>query len=164
MNDSGWFQIPTDPSTEPVVNGNGNLSVLIGQFTIPSDAALSGLINVQGEFDGVTDVSDDLIPGKREMRVTLKPTARALGLTLDDVARQLRQGFYGGEAVRLYRGRDQVKVRVRYPDDERHSIADLETLRITTVGGQEIPFMEVANVVWARGYAGPKRRSGSSRP
>ena len=43
---------------------------------------------------------------------------------------------------------------MRYPDDERHSIADLETLRITTAGGQEIPFMEVANVVWARGYAG----------
>jgi len=106
------------------------------------------------EFEGVTNVASDLIPGKREMRVTLKPTARALGLTLDDVARQLRQGFYGGEAVRLYRGRDQVKVRVRYPDDERRSIVDLESLRITTPLGQEVPFLAVADVTWARGYAG----------
>lgn len=106
------------------------------------------------EFQGVTNVASDLIPGKREMRVTLKPTARALGLTLDDVAQQLRQGFYGGEAVRLYRGRDQVKVRVRYPDNERRSVVDLESVRITTPMGQEVPFLEVANVNWARGYAG----------
>jgi len=106
------------------------------------------------EFEGVINVSDDLTLGKREMRVTLKPTARALGLTLDDVASQLRQGFFGGEAVRLYRGRDQVKVRVRYPDDERRSLVDLETLRITTPQGKEIPFVEVADVTWARGYAG----------
>ncbi len=105
------------------------------------------------EFEGVTNVSDDLITGKREMRVTLKPSARALGLTLFDVAEQLRNGFYGGEAVRLYRGRDEVKVRVRYPDAERRSVADLESLRIKTVQGREIPFTEVADVHWASGYA-----------
>ena len=115
------------------------------------------------EFDGVVNVSDDLIPGKRELRVTLRPSARVLGLTLDDVARQLRLGFFGGEAVRLRRGRDEVIVRVRYPDDERRSVMDLESLRVTTVRGDKIPFLEAADVEWARGYAnimhqGAKRR------
>ncbi|MGB2986433.1 MAG: efflux RND transporter permease subunit, partial [Phycisphaerae bacterium] len=82
------------------------------------------------EFEGLYDVQDDLIPGKRELRVTLRQQARALGLTLDDVARQLRYGFYGGEAVRLQRGREQVKVRIRYPESQRRSITDLESVRI----------------------------------
>jgi multidrug efflux pump subunit AcrB len=115
------------------------------------------------EFDGVGNVADDLIPGKRELRVTLRPSARVLGLTLDDVAKQLRLGFFGGEAVRLRRGRDEVIVRVRYPDDERRSVMDLENLRVTTARGHKIPFLEAADVEWARGYAnimhqGAKRR------
>lgn len=105
------------------------------------------------EFEGVTDVSDDLIPGKRELRISLKTSARSLGLTLEDVAKQIRHGFFGGEAVRLYRGRDQVKVRVRYPDNERRSISQLENLRIATPRGNEIPFLEVADIKWDRGYA-----------
>ncbi|UCF35189.1 MAG: efflux RND transporter permease subunit, partial [Phycisphaerales bacterium] len=64
-------------------------------------------------YEGVTDVYLDLVPGKRELRVNLRPAARALGLTLEDVATQLRQGFYGGEAVKLQRGGEEVVVRVR---------------------------------------------------
>ncbi len=115
------------------------------------------------EFSGLYDVHDDLIPGKRELRVTLKPQARPLGLTLDDVARQLRYGFYGGEAVRLQRGRDQVKVRVRLPEDERRSITDLESVRIMTPSHHEVPFLEVVDVEWARGYAFIMHQDGKRR-
>jgi multidrug efflux pump subunit AcrB len=104
------------------------------------------------EFAGVTNVTDDLVPGKRELRVSLRPSARTLGLTLEDVAKQLRIGFHGGEAVRLYRDRDQVKVRVRLPEEGRRSISDVEYLRINTPLGHEVPFLEVADVSWGRGY------------
>jgi multidrug efflux pump subunit AcrB len=115
------------------------------------------------EFEGVTDVHDGLVPGKRELRVKLRPAARALGLTLDDVARHLRHGFFGGEAVRLQRGRDQVKVRVRYPAEERRSITDLEDERIATPLGDEVPFREVADVQWVRRYASVEHQHGKRR-
>lgn len=115
------------------------------------------------EFEGLHDIRDDLIPGKRELHVTLKPHARALGLTLDDVAKQLRYGFYGGEALRLQRGRDLVKVRVRLPAEERRSITDLERIRIKTPRGGEVPFLEVADVAWARGYAFIMHQDGKRR-
>ncbi len=115
------------------------------------------------EFEGLHDVQDDLIPGKRELRVSLRPQARTLGLTLEDVARQLRYGFYGGEAVKLQRGRDQVTVRVRFPEEERRSITDLEDVRIKTPSGHEVPFLEVADIEWARGYAYIMHQDGKRR-
>ena len=114
-------------------------------------------------FAGVTEVQVDLVPGKRELQVSLKPMARTLGLTLDDVARQLRYGYFGGEALRVYRGRDQVTVRVRYADNERESIAALEALRIKTHTGREIPFREVADVVRQRGYRNIMHQNGKRR-
>jgi len=105
------------------------------------------------EFEGTTNVGDDLLAGKRELRVTLKPSVRTLGLTLEDVAKQLRHGFFGGEAVKLRRGREEVTVRVRYPEDERRSLLDLENMRVTTLHGEQVPFLEVANLQWGRGYA-----------
>lgn len=114
-------------------------------------------------FAGVTSVHSDLTPGKRELRVTLKSSSRMLGLTLQDVAQQLRYGFFGGEAVRLQRDWDEVKVRVRYPEAERASIEDLETLRVKTPTGQEVPFLEVANVRWARGHAQIMHQDGQRR-
>ncbi len=115
------------------------------------------------EFDGVTDVHQDLIPGKRQLRMKLRPAARALGLTLDDVALQLRHGFFGGEAIRLQRGAEEVIVRVRYPESERESLADLENERIQTPGGDVVPFHEVVEVEWARGYATIIHQNGKRR-
>ncbi len=115
------------------------------------------------EFDGVTDVHHDLIPGKRQLRIKLRPAARALGLTLDDVATQLRHGFFGGEAIRLQRGNEEVKVRVRYPADERASISDLENERIATPRGDVVPFSEVADIEWGRGYASIQHQDGKRR-
>ena len=91
--------------------------------------------------------------GKVEVKLNLEPEARTLGLTLADLARQVRAGFYGDEAMRIQRGRDEVKVMVRYPEDERRSLGHIESMRIRTPGGAEVPFNRVATVEIGRGYA-----------
>ncbi|ETW98056.1 MAG: hypothetical protein ETSY1_20340 [Candidatus Entotheonella factor] len=106
-----------------------------------------------GTYPGVFDIQDDFRPGKVEMRLALKPEARVLGLTLADLARQMRQGFFGAEALRVQRGRDDVSVMVRYPESERRALGDVENMRIRTPDGREIPFGEVASVTLQRGYA-----------
>ncbi len=87
------------------------------------------------------------------MRLTLKPEARVLGLTVADLARQMRQAFFGAEALRVQRGRDDVSVMVRYPPSERRALGDVENMRIRTPDGREIPFGEVASVTLERGYS-----------
>ena len=104
-------------------------------------------------YPGVTDISDSFRQGKVEMKLRLKPGARTLGLTLADLARQVRAGFYGDEAMRIQRGRDEVKVMVRYPADERRSLGDIEAMRIRTPAGAAVPFNQVAEVTMGRGYA-----------
>jgi len=116
-----------------------------------------------GGYAGVSGVEHDLRPGKREVRVRLKPLARTLGVTLEDVARQLRSGFYGGEAVRVRRGRDEVRVQVRYPDRQRMSIGDIETLRVRAPDGRELPFRELADCTVERGYGSVQRQQGHRR-
>ena len=95
---------------------------------------------------GVTDVRDDQTLGKRELDLALKPTARTLGITLDDLARQVRGAFFGDEVYRLQRGRDEVRVYVRLPESERNTLADLQDYRIRTPTGGAAPLSEVADV------------------
>ena len=87
------------------------------------------------------------------MKLGIKPAAEGLGLSLQDLGRQVRQAFYGEEAQRIQRGRDDVRVMVRYPRDERRSIGDLENMRIRTPDGGEVPFGQVAVVEPGRGFA-----------
>ncbi len=111
-------------------------------------------------YAGVSDIESNILPGKREVRIRLKPLAQTLGITLDEVAGQLRRGFYGGEAVRVQRDRDEVRVQVRLPNDERKSIADIENIRIQSGHRQEIPFRELADIEIERGYASIHRQNG----
>jgi multidrug efflux pump subunit AcrB len=106
-----------------------------------------------GEYTGVFEIADSFVPGKREIKLGIKPAAEVLGLTLSDLARQVRQAFYGEEAQRIQRGRDDVRVMVRYPRAERRSLGNLENMRIRTPDGLEVPFSEVANAEPGRGYA-----------
>ena len=129
------------------------------ELSIAADEVCAAL----GKFAGVTGIEHDLLPGRREIRVKLKPLARTLGTALDDLARQLRNGFYGGEAVRVQRARDEVRVQVRYPDRQRRSIADLENIRIRGAGGREIPFREVADYEIGRGYTTIQHQNGKRR-
>ncbi len=111
-------------------------------------------------YDGVYQIGDTYRPGKNEMRIKLRPEARTLGLTLDDLARQVYAGFYGEEALRLQRGRDDIRVKVRYTAKERSRLAELEQVRVRTPQGFEVPFYTVAQVSFERGYSDIVREDG----
>ena len=115
------------------------------------------------EFAGVSGIETDLHTGKREIRVELNPLARTLGITVDDLAKHLRSGFFGGEAVRIQRGRNEVRVQVRYPDEQRKSITDIENIRIQSAGGDGIPFLELADYSIQHGYSSIYRQDGKRR-
>ena len=103
-------------------------------------------------YPGVFDVSDSYLPGKKEMQINLKPEAQSLGLTLHDLAAQVRHAFQGAEALRLQRDRDEVKVLVCYPQTERISLKNIEKMRIRTKEGDEVPFSLAAKVKMEQGY------------
>lgn len=104
------------------------------------------------EFSGVIDVSDSNRPGKDEVRfIRLTPAGEALGLRLDDVARQVRDAFYGNEVQRLQRGRDEVKVMVRYPEGDRRTLRSLEDMKIRTPQGDAVPIQQVVEYEYDRG-------------
>ena len=111
-------------------------------------------------YDGVYQIGDTYRPGKNEMRIRLRPEARTLGITLDDLARQIYAGFYGEEALRLQRGRDDIRVKVRYTAEERSRLAELDQVRIRTPQGFEVPFYSVAQVTFERGYSDIVREDG----
>jgi multidrug efflux pump subunit AcrB len=120
------------------------------------DTLLSAVERLKGiiaEYPGTKDVADSFLPGKKELKLTLTPEGRAVGLTLSDLARQVRAGFYGQEVQRVQRGRDDVRVMVRYPEAERRSLGDIERMRVRLPDGSEVPFATVASIEEGRGYA-----------
>jgi multidrug efflux pump subunit AcrB len=108
-------------------------------------------------YPGVFDIGDSFLQGKPEMQLKLKPAARSLGLTLDDLAKQVRHAFYGAEAMRFQRDQDEVKVLVLYPEAERKSLGHVEEMRIRSPDGSEVPFSQVAEVNMEQGYASVQR-------
>jgi len=108
-------------------------------------------------YPGVFDVADSFRAGKQEIKLAVLPGAQALGIDLEDLARQVRRAFYGEEAQRIQRGRDDVKVMVRYPEHQRRSLADLANLRIRTAEGGEVPFYTVARAERGYGFASIQR-------
>ena len=98
------------------------------------------------KIEGVIDISDSNSLGKRQVVLeSLLPAGESMGLRLSDVATQLRQGFYGEEVQRLQRGRDEVKVMVRYPKGDRSSLEDVEQIKIRTRAGDEVPLSALVN-------------------
>jgi multidrug efflux pump subunit AcrB len=120
-------------------------------------AASDRLKGILRNYTGVSDIADDFEPGKAELKLKLQETGRNLGLTLSDLARQVRQGFYGDEVQRIQRGRDDIRVMVRYPESQRRSLADVENMRIRLPDGTQIPFKTVAEVQYGRGYSAIRR-------
>jgi multidrug efflux pump subunit AcrB len=112
------------------------------------------------EYTGVIDITDTFRAGKQEVQLELLPKARSLGLTMKDLGQQVRHAFYGYEAQRIQRGKDDVRVMVRYPENERRSLGDLENMRIRTLDGTEVPFSSVANATLSRGYTTINRVDG----
>ncbi len=97
------------------------------------------------EIAGVKDIRDDTPLGNNEFIVDIKPKGLALGFTLRDLTTQLRQGFYGQEVMRFQRGRDEMKIWVRFNKEDRISISQIENLKVITPTGDYVPFKEVAD-------------------
>ena len=96
------------------------------------------------QIKGVFDIRSDHAPGVKEIQLELRPEARTLGLTLEDMAQQARAAFFGEEALRVQRGQEEVRVYVRLPLAERDSITDVEKYLIRTPNHAEVPLSKVA--------------------
>ena len=121
--------------------------------------AASELEDKLGEYNGVFDILNSANTGGQEIRLEIRPEAEALGLTMSSLGRQVRQAFYGEEAQRIQRGQNELKVMVRYPLDDRRSVADLENMRIRTPQGDEVPFNSVAEVSFGQAYSSISRQN-----
>ncbi len=97
-------------------------------------------------YEGLYDIRNSYERGRPEIKLNIKPEAEALGITLQDLASQVRAGFYGTEVQRIQRGQDEVKVMVRFPQHERDSVGYLDNMKIRTPNGGRVPFQAVAEV------------------
>ncbi|MEN0005140.1 MAG: efflux RND transporter permease subunit [Bacteroidota bacterium] len=124
---------------------------LIGENYAELDAATNEIKSRMQALAELADVVDNNQEGLREINISLKEKARYLGLSLQDVVGQVRSGFFGSEVQRLQRGRDEVRVWVRYDQSDRQDITQLEDMRIRFADGREFPLSEVANLSMERG-------------
>ncbi|MEM1094637.1 MAG: efflux RND transporter permease subunit [Bacteroidota bacterium] len=111
-------------------------------------------------FAGVFDIKSDLSEGTPEIRLELTDEARTLGLTLQDVASQVRAAFFGDLALRVQRGQEDVRVYVRLPERERNALADAFDFRITTPQGGFVPLNRVAEVSIGEAPSSINRKEG----
>ncbi|MCG6973789.1 MAG: efflux RND transporter permease subunit [Desulfobacterales bacterium] len=111
-------------------------------------------------FPSVKDIDDGFAPGKQQVDFQIKPEARSLGLRSQEVARQVRNSYYGAEALRQQRGRNEVKVMVRLPKKERVSEYNLEEMILRTPAGKEIPLRSAVSINRGRAYTDINRRDG----
>ena len=109
------------------------------------------------QYPGVYDIRDSFEDGKPEIKLTVRPEAELLGLSTTELGRQVRQAFFGDEAQRIQRGRDDVRVMVRYPENERRDLSSLDTMRIRTSDGAQVPFGNVAAVEMGHGFSTIRR-------
>ena len=124
------------------------------------EAAATELAHALAGYAGVRDIDDGFARGKPQLSLTLKPEARSLGINATDLARQVRSAFYGAEALRQQRGRNEVRVMVRLPEHERRTAHTVEQLMLRTDGGGEIPLFQAAAVERGRAYTEIRRREG----
>lgn len=124
---------------------------IIGAAPDTLSAATKKIADKLGEYAGVYNIRDNLKTGQPQFRLLIKPDARSLGVTLNDLVSQLRGGFQGYEVQRFQQGQDDVKVQVRYPAAERKYFEDLRRARIRTANGSLVPLEVVADII--PGYA-----------
>ncbi len=124
---------------------------LLSSNSVQLNQAVDALKQDLTSISDLTDIQDTNKEGLKEISLSLKPKAFNLGLTLGDIMRTIRQGFFGAEIQRLQRGADEVKVWVRYKLDDRSSIADLSEMRIRTAGGLAVPLSDLVEFNTERG-------------
>ena len=142
-----FFTIEGGPAGSPIE------IQLIGDDFRQIEQAAAELKEELRTYPGTYDIVDDFKPGKPERRFRIRDGAQSIGVTMSDIARQLRQGFYGEEALRIQRGKDDVKVQVRYAEKDRRSLYTIEQARIRTPDGRQIPLSQVAEADSSRAYS-----------
>ena len=103
------------------------------------------------DLEYTTDVDDGYLPGKQQLDFSVLPEGKALGITAEQLGRQLRNAYYGAEVTRQLRGRNEVKIKVLLPKQERVSEYPLEEMVVHTLSGKEVMLRDVA--IWKRGRA-----------
>lgn len=143
-----------DFNLDYTINERGKpIRLILAAPEVASLNAVSGeLRQLLETYPGVHNVNDSLQAPRQEIVLDLKPAAENLGITLADLARQVREAFYGAEAQRIPRTKEDVRVMVRYPEEERVSVANLQELRVRTPGGAQVPFATVAEMRFEPGY------------
>ncbi len=105
------------------------------------------------KYAGVYDIRDDATPGKTEFQIRVKDRAQSMGVTAADLAETIRNAYYGAEVMRLQRGRHEVKLMVRYPEDERTSLIQFNDIRVRGDDGVERPITELAEISVSQAYS-----------
>lgn len=149
------FKFTTGPSSDPPINfqlSHANLEVL-------DEAGRRLAASIKG-YEGVKDIDDGFTWGKQQLDFKLTPEGRSVGITEADLANQVRHAFFGAEAVRQQRGRDELRVYVRLPEAERRSLHNVEQLLLRTPAGGEIPLAIAAEVDRGRAYTSIGRKDG----
>jgi multidrug efflux pump subunit AcrB len=124
------------------------------------EQASKDLAEALGFFPNVADIDDGYAPGKRQIDFQIKPEGRSLGLRSQEVARLVRHAYYGAEVLRQQRGRNEIKVTVRLPKEERAFEHNLEEMILRTPAGTEIPLREAVTIKRGRAYTTIDRRNG----
>ena len=135
----------------------------LGEDQTELDAAKAELKLAMQQLPELKDVVENMQPGRREINVQLNDKAYILGLNEAQVLNQIRQGYFGYEVQRLQRGKDEIKVWVRFDEEQRSSLYDLEDTRIRTTGGKEVPLRELATFTTERGVVGINHLDGQKQ-
>ncbi len=117
------------------------------------EAAVAEAKTKLATFAGIYDIRDDATPGKTEFQIRVKDRAQAMGITSADLAETIRNSYYGAEVMRLQRGRHEVKLMVRYPENERNSLTRFEEIRVRGSDGVERPITELAERTVTQGFS-----------
>ena len=150
-----------DYSLSSAMSGGGaditlNLNLLHNRRDV-QQAAVDDVVAALASYPGVFNVRSNLDSERTEVEVELKPYAQTLGITMGEVAKQVRQGFYGEEIQRIPRAKEDVRVMLRYTADERHTLDTLDRMRIRTADGREVPISAVAEVKLVSGASTIRR-------
>ena len=124
------------------------------------EQASAELAEALGSFPNVSDIDDGYSPGKQQIDFQIKPEGRSLGLRSQEVARQVRNAYYGAEVLRQQRGRNEITVKVRLPKEERALEYNLEQMILRTPSGREVPLREAVSLKRGRAYTTIDRRNG----
>lgn len=129
-------------------------SLLARSEDIPAlEIAVQKCVDQLEKYPGVHDVTAGGRPGKWEYRLKIKDEAKAMGVSLAELSSTVRAAYYGEEAMRLQRGRHEVELRVRYPQEQRESLADFDEIRVLDPAGNERPLTELADIETERSYS-----------